>query len=330
MKNKNVLKRAEYSFLKKALQGIPRSKSQLNRFNESDCEVLKIAKNLFFCASTDSLSEEVAIKLYKHPETWGWISVMNSLSDFSTTGAKPIGLMLSTEWSQSLSEKDKLKFYAGVKKALRVSEVPLLGGDSGVSSGTFINTTIFGISHGPVLTRLGVQPNDLIVLLGDYFGIGPSLGYDFLFKKNSNSLEKKFKPKPNFKILQGLKKFVHASIDTSDGVITSLEIISNLNKVSYELNLQKISVSRTIASYVKQNKLSMSYLLSSDLGDLQTIIFVAPKNYPLIKNKLGFHQIIGEVKNKNFKSSFDKTLFYEVIQPHPDYKKIHKDYIQSN
>jgi thiamine-monophosphate kinase len=329
MKNRNVLNRTEYSFLRKALQGIPRSKSQLNKFNESDCEVLKIAKNLFFCTSTDSLSEEVAINLYKHPETWGWISVMNSISDFSTSGAKPIGLMLSTEWGQSFSEKDKLKFYSGVKQALRVSKVPLLGGDSGVSSGTFINTTVFGMSHSPVLTRLGVQPDDLIILLGDYFGIGPSLGYDFLFKKNKNTLEKKFRPKPNCKILQALKKYVHASIDTSDGVITSLEIISNLNKVSYELNLQKISVCKAIASYVKKNKLSMNYLLSSDLGDLQTLIFVAPKDYSLIKNKLGFHQITGEVKNKNYKSTFDKTLFYELIQPQPDYKKIHSDYIHS-
>jgi len=50
-----------------------------------------------------------------------------------------------------------------------------------------------------------------------------------------------------------LKKFAHTSIDVSDGLLTDLEKLINVQKLSYKVDLEKIPVSKYFKEVLRKN-----------------------------------------------------------------------------
>lgn len=259
------------------IQGLPRSPLQIHQAFEADCEILKF-KNLYWSFSTDSIGEEIDQGLYQDPYQWGWMTVMSSVSDLAATGSKPLGLLLANQWKYKTTKKTQKRFFDGVRKALLASKVPLLGGDSGFGASHCHTSTIIGVSQKKPLTRLNVKNGDLVCLVGKRkTGDGPSLALSSLFSQISFS-QKKFLPQPPIQIMQKLAPLSHAAIDTSDGIATSLALLSQLNGVGMDLQWRTESLSRQTLKLAEKNKIHPLFFWLSDLGDLQTLICVPPRN----------------------------------------------------
>ncbi len=259
-------------------QKSPRSKNQLNRVFESDCEIVKLNKS-YFCSSTDSVGEEISIQLYKDPYLWGWMTVMSSISDLAVTGAKPLGLLLSTQWKFGTSEEIKKEFYRGSNAALRAGGVPLLGGDSGYSGDHVMTSTIFGISSKKPLTRLGVKPGDYVAVTEKgRTGAGPCIAYRYLLQKPETDFpESNFRPCPKPSVIQTLRPLLRASIDTSDGLASCLYIVARLNGIGYDLKWNPNLIDKKASLFCDQNHLHPLMLWMGDHGDFQSLVFIPEK-----------------------------------------------------
>lgn len=262
----------------------PRSRQQVNHLFESDCEIVRCAikkiGSYYFCASTDSVGEEITLGLYQDPYVWGWMTVMSSVSDLAVTGAQPLGLLLSTQWKFQTPESTKKAFYRGANAALKKAKVGLLGGDSGYSADHVMSSSIFGVSRQRPLTRLGVQPGDLVVIPEPkQLGVGPCIAFRYLLQQPESEFpERLLRPNPQPQLIEKLRPFVNASIDTSDGLAACLHIIARLNKLGLELQWSPQLVHPKALQFCVKHRLHPLMLWMGDLGDLQSLLFIPPKH----------------------------------------------------
>ncbi len=306
--NSKFFEKLEYQGLKKLYSSSPRNVQQLNSFNTSDTEVVRLKKDLFLTSSTDSLAIEIHSGLYKNPETWGYLAVANSVSDLATSGAQPIGMLVSAQWKKEHTAQVKNTVYESIGKTLKKFDIPLLGGDSGSSNETVITTTILGQSVQRPLTRMGIKPGDLVILFGEFLGTGPALAYDYLKNQSRSKWERQFRPQPNWKVIHKFRKYFKASMDTSDGVYNSLATLAQINNVGFEIDLSKIKLSNKLNLYRFKNEIPIQYFIESDLGDLQTCAVVDSKVYQTIQSRLPFHQVLAQANRNLSRVSYSDEI----------------------
>jgi len=134
--------------------------------------------------------------------------------------------MNSLEWNNSFVNE----FSTGIGEVLNEAGAFFLGGDLGLSENWHYTTTVTGRSNR-VLTRKGTKPGETIVMTGTA-GAGNTEAAISLF-----NLENHFPPiefNLRKKESELISRFATTCIDTSDGVVNSLNIISEINKTGYE------------------------------------------------------------------------------------------------
>ena len=275
----NIKNNREFQVLSKLLKSMPRSSLQRNSLFESDCEILEVG-NQFLAVSTDSIGEEIDLDIYRSSKLWGWMTVMNSVSDLAASGTKPLGMLISNQWKYGTSLKVQKDFFTGAQKALKLSGVPLLGGDSGNGESHCHTSTVLGLSNLRPLSRSGVKKGDILCLLGkNQTGNGPALAFKILFKLSAKSFtENYFRPVSLIKKMMKLRPLLRASIDTSDGIATSLQILSEINHVGFKTVWNEKTISKLAMKFCINQKIHPLLLWMSDLGDLQTLVAISEKN----------------------------------------------------
>jgi thiamine-monophosphate kinase len=277
----------EYSELKKMLGSSLKSKKQVNDLFQSDCETLKLNSENYLTTSIDSIGEEITIGLYKDIDTWSWMTVMSSVSDLAASGSRPLGMTISTQWAFDTDEILKKKFFSGVNKACRKANVPLLGGDSGYAKDHVFTSSVLGHSTSAPLMRTGIRAGDYIVLAHQRkTGIGPALALRYLLNADESLLpENIFRPTPDWQTSYELRRYANASIDTSDGLVTGLYTLANLNHLGFQIHWsEKINHPQAI-KFCTAVKYSPLMLWLGDHGDFQTVFVVPEKNLKHFENK---------------------------------------------
>jgi thiamine-monophosphate kinase len=309
MRGKKSLK--EFRELDFLLQKIPRNPRQKNKLFESDCEIIK-SDSSFLTISSDSICEEIVEKLYLDPFLWGWMTVMVSASDLAASGTLPIGILLATEWKFKTPLSTKVKFFSGVRAALKDSHLKLLGGDSGSAPEHFFNSSVLGKSKKMPLMRKKVRPGELVCLIGKKQpGAGPALALQFLFQFPKRFfLEKHYRPRPQPALIHQLRHLVSASIDTSDGLANSLDIISKINRVGFALVYRLEAMQPEALKFCEKAKLHPLMLWMSDHGDYQSLIFVPAKNLQKLQKITTDFVVLGRVTRnpKKVEVLYQETL----------------------
>lgn len=288
----------ERRHLKSLLGALPRSPRQVNGLFEADTEILKLGPRRWLVSSTDSIGEEITLGLYQNPRTWGWMTVMSSVSDLCASGAEGLGLLLSTQWAFGTEEALQKTFYAGVRQALKTSGIPLLGGDSGSAKDHVFTGVILGQSSKPPLTRRGVRPGDVLVLMGRRrLGAGPALALRFLYGLEPDFFEETlFRPRPDVRLIQRLRPWVRAAIDTSDGLASSVAILAELNGVGFDLHWQDESLFPAAVRFFRRRGWPLPLLWMSDHGDFQTLLCVPAENLARIRRLTSDFVVLGEAR----------------------------------
>ena len=91
-------------------------------------------------------------------------------------------------------------------------------------------------------------------------------------------------PNIQLQLVDHIKKFANTSIDISDGLLTDLEKMINIQKFSYKINLKDIPISNKLKNILDAKKLSkISYV---SMGDDYQVLFTASKNKRRIISKI--------------------------------------------
>ena len=268
-------------------------------------------KNRRLVVSIDTYNEGVHFPDFKYPNLVIKKVIRSSISDLIAKGVKPEYYFISGSGNKSKFSKKNLKMISkSLNQEQKKYDLKLSGGDTTNFNKVSFSVTCIGISK-KIVERNKARLNDDIYVTGN-------LGDSFIGLKSiknkikiNSKLKKYFVnqfycPNLPYKIYKEIHKFANTSMDISDGLITDMNKLINKQKLSFEINVNKIPISKNLEFYLKKyKKLKTQYLFN---GDDYQILFTASKKKRLLIKSVGKKMnqkftIIGKINNGYKKNS---------------------------
>jgi thiamine-monophosphate kinase len=258
---------------------LPRSSAQPHGAHESDAELLPLDGCGTLALTVDTVAEEVELGLYRQPVTVGRTAAVASLSDLAAVGADPLGLLLSVTLPPAARDAVQTEVARGVAEACREAGTFVLGGDT--NSGPRLAAGTVGVGLVPAgvapLRRAGMRPGDLLFASG-LLGLGGALAaVRWLAASADGFREEGYRPRVTIAVGRALRGIASACMDTSDGLLATLDQLSRLNGVA-------IRVERPLAELLCPEALAVARalglppfpLLASHHGEFE-LVFSVPE-----------------------------------------------------
>jgi len=299
----------EFELIKKYFQKISNNNPSAKKLNDD----VFFDKKKKLVISVDTYNEGVHFPNFKYPDLVIKKVLRSSISDLIAKGVKPEYYFISGSGSKKKFTKKNLKLISkSLNKEQKKFNLKLSGGDTTNSSKISFSITSIGFSKN-IIERNKARLNDDIYVTGN---IGDSfIGLKLI--KNNIKINSKLKnyfinqfycPNLPYKIYNQIHKFVNTSIDISDGLISDMNKLINNQKLSFEIDIDKIPISKNLRIYLKKyNKKKNRYLFNGD--DYQLLFTSSKKNRSLIKSvEKKMNQkitLIGKI-NKGYKKNLIK------------------------
>ena len=237
--------------------------------------------------------------------------IRSSISDLICKGSTPKYYFISASGNKkTFTKSNLLKISKSFKEEQKKYNINLGGGDTVYSNKLSFTIALIGFAKKIVYRNKSKLNDDIYVTgsLGDsYLGLLVLKNKIRLKKKLSNYfINQYYKPEVKYSLISYLNKFATSSIDLSDGLISDLEKLTNVQKNSYHLFFDEIPISKNLAAVIKLKNLSKKNLISK--GDDYQILFTANvKHRTFIKNISFLKKLkitrIGKILNSRHKSS---------------------------
>ena len=237
--------------------------------------------------------------------------IRSSISDLICKGSTPKYYFISASGNKkTFTKSNLLKISKSFKEEQKKYNINLGGGDTVYSNKLSFTITLIGFAKKIVYRNKSKLNDDIYVTgsLGDsYLGLLVLKNKIRLKKKlNNYFINQHYKPEVKYSLIGYLNKFATSSIDLSDGLISDLEKLTNVQKNSYQLFFDEIPISKNLAAVIKLKNLSKKNLISK--GDDYQILFTANvKHRTFIKNISFLKKLkitrIGKILNSRHKSS---------------------------
>ena len=224
----------ENAFVEDLTRQFHRSPLQVNGLQESDAEIVRLPYQPETCLAltTDSIVEEIATGLYG-PYLAGWMTVIVNMSDLAAVGARPLGIVISEVLQPGISTGTIGELQRGISEACEACGTYVLGGDTNFGSHMILNGCAAGFTDKErTLSRIGCNPGDLLYSTGR-----PGAGNAFALAHFAFKDGPPFSYKPMARLNEGrtVAGFASACMDTSDGVLGTLDQLMRLNNRGFEL-----------------------------------------------------------------------------------------------
>ena len=297
----------EFELIKNYFQKISNNNPNAKKLND---DVFFDKKNKLV-VSVDTYNEGVHFPNFKYPNLVIKKIIRSSISDLIAKGVKPEYYFISGSGNKNQFTKKNLKLISkSLNQEQKKYNLKLSGGDTTNSNKVSFSITSIGFSK-KIIERNKAKLNDDIYVTGN-------LGDSFIglkaIKNNikiSSKLKKYFInqfycPNLPYKIYKEMHKFANTSMDISDGVIIDMNKLINKQKLSFDININKIPISKNLEFYLKKyKKLRTQYLFN---GDDYQILFTAPPKKRLLIKSVGKRMnqkftIIGKINNVYKKNS---------------------------
>jgi thiamine-monophosphate kinase len=175
------------------------------------------------------------------PADVAWKLVAVNLSDLAAKGARPIGVLLGFTLGDEAWDR---AFAEGLASALAAFGIPLLGGDTVSAPVRVLGLTAIGRATGPVPSRSGARPGDLLWVSGTIGDAGAGLkalrdepgGAAALIERYRN-------PRPRLEAGERLAPLVQAMMDVSDGLLIDAARMAAASACGAEIELDSIPLS---------------------------------------------------------------------------------------
>ena len=261
------------------VKAFSRAPGQVNAPHESDAELIELpgdAGNLL-AITIDTVAEEILTGLYQGPYTMGWVTVMACLSDLAAVGADPLGIVVSVSAPPGRDGSFAESAGRGMEDACRSLGVFILGGDSNMTPEVSLTGCSIGIvPKSAMLTRRGVQPGDAVFMTGRA-GAGNALGLVRLSGLPDEYFpESNYRPSARLAAGRALRGRATAAMDTSDGVLTTLDQLMRLNGHGFEVDCDWPAIlSEDVLALCDRTGTPYWMMLAGPHGEFE-LIFTAP------------------------------------------------------
>lgn len=256
------------------LTNFRKSPQHKNDFFQSDAEIISLGSQDYL-VTLDSYSDEDHFRL-NDPFTLGMNLAACTLSDIFACGGKPIffcnSLNCENRWDASFIDN----LSKGVAAVLDKCGTAFIGGDFGFS----YTWNFTGVAIGQaerIVTRKGASNGDLIYLSGEVGRgnfeaasiLSPAGGkMDELFRKNPVIFPVRIKE------ASLVSRYATSSIDTSDGLFRSLDIISGINNCGFTVS--GVPYCHPGLEWAKCMNLPVECLAFGECGEYELLFTVKP------------------------------------------------------
>ena len=256
------------------------------KFISEDVETFTLGKTKII-AKMDTMVESTDIPKRMKLSDAARKSVIACVSDFAAKGVKPEYGIISINLPKTISRVKIDNIVNGFKKACKEYGISIIGGDTNAGKEIVFNVCIFGNSKN-IVARKGSNEEDLIFVTGP-FGY-TSIGLNILMnnKKEENNFVKKsiksvINPKPKLSFGLKNKKYFSSSMDSSDGLSTTLNEMAKQSGKKFIVN--KMPSNKDLESYVKKKNLNLNSIIFNG-GEEYEFAFTVPVKYRknIIKN----------------------------------------------
>jgi thiamine-monophosphate kinase len=253
------------------------------KFDSEDVEIFNLGKNKIV-AKTDTLVQSTDIPFKMKLSDAARKSIVACVSDFASKGVKPSYGMISVNLPKTISRSKINQIASGFKKASKEFNISILGGDTNGGKEIVFNVCLFGIVD-KIVTRKDSKKGDLIFVTGP-FGytaagldmiLGKKRGKTEFVKKAINSV---IKPNPRLNFGIKNKKYFSSSMDSSDGLSTTLNEMAKQSKNKFIIT--KIPASKDLENFSKSYKLKLNNLVFNGGEEYEFVFTASPKNKKII------------------------------------------------
>ncbi|PDH21093.1 MAG: thiamine-phosphate kinase [Pelagibacterales bacterium MED-G42] len=262
-------------------------KQYFSKISKNNKAALNLNDDVFFdkrkgiVISVDTYNEGYHFIDFKRPDLVIKKIIRSSISDLVCKGVKPKFYFISGSGNKSTFSKRNL---SSISKSLFHEQkkygIFLCGGDTTFSNKLSFSITSVGYSK-KIVYRNQCKLNDDIYVTGN---LGDSyLGLQILKKKikfsnkiNNYFINKYYQPTIQISLVEKIVNFANTSIDVSDGLISDLEKMMNNQNYSYEIDEDKIPISKNLSKIITTRKFKKYKFISN--GDDYQILFTARPN----------------------------------------------------
>lgn len=236
-------------------------------FVSEDVEVFRLGKTKLV-AKTDTLVESTDIPAKMRLEDAARKSIVACVSDFAAKGVKPTHGIVSVNLPKGISRSKIMQIAKGFRKACDEYDITILGGDTNAGVEIVLNVCIFGSTDHHIIKRKGSKKGDIIFVTGPFGYTATGLDILLLEKgKEKGKTKREFaekaikavtRPKPRLCFGLKNKKYFSSSMDSSDGLSTTLNEMARQSKKRFVIN--NIPVTKDLKEYARSQ--------DQDLNDL--------------------------------------------------------------
>ena len=267
------------------------------KIRSEDIEIFKLGNGK--CAvCVDTLVESTDIPKCSELSDISRKSVVSSLSDFAAKGVIPKFCIVSLTLPKTISKKQVQELSKGFSSVCKEFKIKLLGGDTNQGNEISIHVVLFGIVKN-FIKRNGAKVEDVICTTGPFGYTAAALEIIMKRRKAIRSFSTKsknlfFKPKPRLKFGQESVNYITSSMDSSDGLSSCLNELSNQSKKKFLITM--IPTNNDVVEFSKKNKISLNKLVFDGGEEFELVFTVTPKNLKKIqilakKNKIRIFEI---------------------------------------
>jgi thiamine-monophosphate kinase len=203
------------------------------------------------------------------PADVAWKLVAVNLSDLAAKGARPIGVLLGFTlgdegWDRAFAE--------GLAAALTAFGLALLGGDTVSAPSRVLGLTAIGRAAGPVPSRAGARPGDLLWVSGSIGEAGAGLRALRGELARSDALIERYRnPRPRLEAGERLAPIVKAMMDVSDGLLIDAARMAAASACGIDIALDAVPLSDAYLAACGEARLD-----AATAGDDYELLFAAP------------------------------------------------------
>jgi len=261
-------------------------------FVPEDVELFKIGKK-HLIVKVDTLVESTDIPPEMELVDAARKSIVSCVSDFAAKGVRPIFGIISLTIPKKLSRSNIESLAKGFQRAAREFELKILGGDTNEGKELVINFSLFGISE-KIVNRKGAKANHVIITSGPFGYSAAGLSILLKNKKSSRKFGTKAKNavfKPNCRLMFGLKNknYFSSSMDSSDGLSTTLNEMSNQSKKKFVIT--KMPSENDVFDFASSSRLNVNDLILNGGEEYEIVATVNASNLPKIKKYAKKHKM---------------------------------------
>lgn len=248
-------------------------------FVSEDVESFRVGKTKIVI-NVDTLVQSTDIPSQMNLADAARKSVVACISDFAAKGIQPKFGMISVNLPSNISKKEIEQIAKGFKKASKEFKVKFLGGDTNQGKEIVFHVCLFGMTD-KLIQRKGVNQGNVIFVTGP-FGYTSS-GLEILMKnmKGSQIFLKRAKksvlrPIPRLEFCLKNKKYFTSSMDSSDGLSTTLIELAKQNNCRFVIN--NIPTKKDVIEFSQLNNLNLENLVFHGGEEYEIIFTVSKKN----------------------------------------------------